>query len=63
VARQERSQHQNRRLALARLQALLQARADGHTQDAERARWQEHNTLTRGNAVRVYGGEDYARLR
>jgi peptide chain release factor len=59
VARQERSQHQNRRLALARLQALLQARAAGDDRAAERARWEEHNALTRGNAVRVYTGEDY----
>ena len=63
VARQERSQHQNRRLALARLQALLQARADGQSEDAEHTRWQEHNTLTRGNAVRVYSGQDYLRVR
>lgn len=61
VARQERSQHQNRRLALARLQALLQARAAGADLDAEQARWQEHNALVRGNAVRVYCGEDYVR--
>ncbi|HRI51022.1 MAG TPA: peptide chain release factor H [Pseudomonadota bacterium] len=61
VARQERSQHQNRRLALARLQALLQARAAGADLDAEHARWQEHNALIRGNAVRVYYGEDYVR--
>lgn len=63
VARQERSQHQNRRLALARLQALLAARADGVAQDAEHERWQEHNQLTRGNAVRVYAGDDYERRR
>ena len=61
VARQERSQHQNRRLALARLQALLLARAAGADLDAEHARWQEHNALVRGNAVRVYCGEDYVR--
>ena len=63
VARQERSQHQNRRLALARLQALLAAQTQGVVRDAEQERWQEHNQLTRGNAVRVYGGDDFARRR
>lgn len=61
VARQERSQHQNRRLALARLQALLQARLAGAAQDAEHARWQEHDALVRGNPVRIYVGEEFGR--
>lgn len=59
IAQEERSQHFNRRLALARLAALLQERATAQAKSAETARWRQHTQLERGNAVRVYRGADW----
>ncbi|MEZ4452374.1 MAG: peptide chain release factor-like protein [Nannocystaceae bacterium] len=59
VAREERSQGQNRRLALARVQAILQARADAGRAAADRARWGEHQAIERGNPRRTFRGPDF----
>lgn len=63
LAQEERSQHLNRRLALARLAALLAERAERQSQAAEDQRWRQHTQLERGNAVRVYRGLDWKRER
>ena len=63
MAQEERSQHLNRRLALARLAALLAERADTQARAAENQRWRQHTQLERGNAVRVYRGADWTRER
>ncbi|AFL72505.1 peptide chain release factor H [Thiocystis violascens] len=62
-ALEERSQHLNRRLALARLAQRFEERADTQTQAADTARWRQHTTLIRGNPVRVYRGIDWTRER
>jgi len=56
MAREERSQHMNRRLAIARLAALLEARDAQDRHDHDQARWSRHDRLERGNAVRVFEG-------
>lgn len=56
VAREERSQFINRKLALARLGKLLEYEAQKMMSDAQREKWSSHNTLERGNPVRVYVG-------
>ena len=61
VAREERSQRQNRRLAEARLHGLLAAQAAAKQSAAEQERWQQHNELERGNPVRVYYGKEFRR--
>lgn len=58
LAREERSQHMNRRLVLTRLAALLAARADDK-RAAEDQRCRQHTQLERGNAVRVYCEVDW----
>ncbi|EXJ14028.1 Peptide chain release factor like protein [Imhoffiella purpurea] len=63
LAQEERSQHLNRRLALARLAALFAERDQDQTQAAEDQRWRQHTQLERGNAVRVYRGIDWKRMR
>ena len=63
MAQEERSQHLNRRLALARLAALFAERADKQVRAAEDQRWRQHTQLERGNAVRVYRGTDWTRER
>lgn len=52
----ERSQYLNKKLALARLQALILEKQSAERCENNRQRWQQHNTLERGNAVRVFIG-------
>jgi len=57
VASEERSQHWNRKLALARLmQKLNQINSKSHD-DARNERWRAHQKLERGNPVRVFRKE------
>lgn len=56
VAREERSQHRNKSLALTRLQALLAARATAEAEDRKSARNALHHQLERGNPVRRFTG-------
>lgn len=59
-AQDERSQHRNRSLALARLAELMTHRADQALQLADRAKWRQHDSLIRGNPIRVYAGTHFA---
>jgi len=59
IAKEERSQQQNKKLAMARLAFLLKQRNDEYTKTQEKQRWQLHNELERGNPVRVYRGENF----
>jgi peptide chain release factor len=56
VAREERSQAMNKKLALARLAALLVHGANAAKADAERDRWEQHDALERGRPVRIFEG-------
>jgi peptide chain release factor len=58
-AREERSQHQNRRLALARLAEQLDNRGRQAASQAATTRWAEHHSLERGNARRTYRGAGF----
>lgn len=60
VARDERSQAMNRKIARERLAALLLARAAEQRGTAERARWDAHNEIERGNARQVFRGPEFA---
>ena len=56
TASEERSQHRNRALALARLaNRIAGAQAEKHI-EAREQRWQAHQDLVRGNPVRVFRG-------
>ncbi len=59
AAREERSQHDNRKLALARLSELLGERTRASERRVQRERWSQHNQLERGNPIRVYEGEKF----
>jgi peptide chain release factor len=58
IGREERSQHLNRKLAMARLNRLLERKAATGAQEARREKWDVHNRLERGNRVRVFKGDD-----
>ncbi|MGH8488280.1 MAG: peptide chain release factor H [Gammaproteobacteria bacterium] len=59
IARDERSQHINKRVALARLILRLHERNQEITEGADRQRWSQHNQLVRGNAVRIFQGLEF----
>ena len=54
TAMEERSQHRNRKLALARLTERLEAVNAGRREESRKERWKAHRPLQRGNAVRVF---------
>ncbi len=61
VARAERSQHANKRLALVKIAAAL-ARGETETTAAQdHERWQQHHNVERGNPVRIYEGPKFRR--
>lgn len=60
VAREERSQHRNRALALARLRSMLDDMRQDEVRQSERERWRRHDALERGQAVRTYTGERFS---
>lgn len=62
LAQEERSQHRNRALALARLWGQLAEREAQGKREASAERWRTHSDLERGNAVRTYQGPDFRRL-
>ena len=59
VAREERSQHMNRKLAMARLASMLEQRGKAASAEADRDRWTRHDELVRGDPVRVFKGEKF----
>jgi len=59
MAREERSQHMNRKLATARLVAQLDAREAQDRRDFDQANWARHDRLERGNANRVFEGPKF----
>jgi peptide chain release factor len=57
TASEERSQHRNRKLALARLAKKIADREAGQRGEAREKRWRAHQELERGNPIRVFRGE------
>jgi peptide chain release factor len=55
-AMEERSQHRNRKLALARLVCKLDDINSQRHSDSREERWRTHQELERGNPVRVFKG-------
>jgi peptide chain release factor len=63
VAQEERSQHLNRKLALSRLMEKLEQKKENSESKSRQQRWTSHNSLERGNPVRIYEGLDFRRRR
>ncbi|MEO9824259.1 MAG: peptide chain release factor H [Paracoccaceae bacterium] len=59
VAREMRSQHRNKSLALERLQALMNAQATADYEAQKSDQNQLHNTLERGNPIRCFKGTNF----
>ena len=59
IAREERSQHLNRTLALSRLYEKLREEKDRMRLNRQREKWTDHNRVERGNPVRIYEGKNF----
>lgn len=62
ISRDERSQHRNKAIAIARLHKALYELDNANLKEAERSQWDSHNDLVRGNPVRVYEGLKFKRM-
>jgi peptide chain release factor len=59
ISQEERSQHLNKKLALARLKELLQLKESQNKIDFDQMCWGRHNSIERGNAVHVFEGKNF----
>lgn len=59
VAREERSQYMNKKLAMARLSALLEEESKRLLDSTQKDKWSKHTQIQRGNPVRVFEGLDF----
>lgn len=55
----ERTQYLNRKDALEKMQAIFKQMHDEAVANQKRTAWERHNSLERGNPVRVYKGEKF----
>ena len=62
TATEERSQGQNRRIAMEKLNAIFAQHELESQQTQKNSAWREHTRLIRGNPVRVYRGENFVRI-
>ncbi len=56
---ESRSQHQNKKIAIQRLQEKVANYNLGQLQEQVKRKWENHLNLERGNPVRVYTGSDF----
>lgn len=61
VAKEERSQHANKKLALMKLVMIFTDRKAGEAADAKEAMWRQNHELERGNEIRTYVGPKFKR--
>jgi peptide chain release factor len=58
-AQEERSQHRNKALALARLAEQIAAHEADAAQAVKQSQWTSHNTVVRGKPIKVFVGGDF----
>ncbi|MCX7749887.1 MAG: peptide chain release factor H [Clostridia bacterium] len=59
TASEERSQFMNKKLALARLSKLVEARNEKDRGVLKKSMWTRHSELVRGNPIRIYEGSAF----
>ena len=63
VCTEARTQHLNKKLALSRLSDIISKQNSDAELLAKQVMWMQHELLERGNPVRVYGGQEFNRLK
>ena len=59
---EERSQVQNKRKAIRKLQSILLSQQESNNASAANGAWKKHTQIERGNPVRKYEGEKFRRV-
>lgn len=59
TASEERSQLMNKKLALSRLSNIIKTKNNEDSSNQKRSMWVQHNSLERGNPVRVFEGKSF----
>lgn len=59
TAREERSQHRNKSLALTKLVNILKQDQNSKASNRNKDIWKSHNNLVRGNALKSFYGENF----
>ena len=62
-ASEERSQHRNKALALARLSDLVKQKNESGFAESKAEHWMNHNSLERGDPIRIYKGLGFKRVK
>jgi peptide chain release factor len=60
---EERSQHQNRRIALVKLALLLKEQEDQRRKITKQGAWSNHLNLQRGEAIKTFVGKEFLGLK
>ncbi len=63
VSKEERSQSQNKKIALKKLHQKLQGLNEKNNQQQTQLLWQDHNAIERGNAKRIFKGQKFKELK
>lgn len=61
--REERSQYMNKQRAMEKMDALLKQQEKQADEKQINQAWKEHNQIVRGNAIRVYSGMEFRRMK
>lgn len=61
--REERSQYMNKQRAMEKMNALLKQQEKQADKKQINQVWKEHNQIVRGNAIRVYSGMEFRRMK
>ncbi|AFS77590.1 peptide chain release factor H [Gottschalkia acidurici 9a] len=62
IAQEERSQYQNKKLAISRLIKKIEALKAENDKNLDKIRWKKHKDIQRGNAVRTFKGKDFIEI-
>ncbi|PAB58132.1 peptide chain release factor H [Anaeromicrobium sediminis] len=63
IAREERSQYQNKKLAMARLERALKEMKEKKIKKVDENRWNSHKEIERGNPVRTFKGKEFKEVK
>ncbi|MCT4595782.1 MAG: peptide chain release factor H [Anaeromicrobium sp.] len=63
IAREERSQYQNKKLAMARLEMTLKEMKNKKIKKLDENRWNSHKEIERGNPVRTFKGKEFKEVK
>ncbi len=62
TARESRSQHENKKIAMQKLKQRLENQDEERTSESSKSQWSNHNQLERGNPVKTFKGLEFEQV-